>query len=109
MHPNGANGHILLGNTYPSNYAQQYWLPRLGATYTPNPDTVLRFSAGRYAQQPQNYEIQYNSIEPNLANQLIGFLPYGFDTPFHPAMAQFSNNYDLCTNAIFPGRTCRSR
>jgi hypothetical protein len=64
---------------------------------------VLRFSAGRYAQQPQNYEIQYNSVEPNLANQLIGFIPYGFETPFHASQAQYSNNYDFSYERRFKG------
>ncbi len=103
VHPDGLNGHILLSNQYPSTYSQTYVLPRVGATYTINPDTVLRFSAGRYAQQPQNYEIQYNSIEPNLANQLIGFIPYGFDTPFHASQAQYSNNYDFSYERRFKG------
>ena len=58
---------------------------------------------GRYAQEPQNYEIQYNSIEPNLAHQLIGFLPYGFTTPFHNAQAQFSDNYDFSYERHFQG------
>ena len=95
VHPDGKNGHILFSDKVPSSYTQTYTLPRLGATYTLNPNNVFRFSAGRYAQEPQNYEVEYNTVEPNLASQLIGFLPFGFDTPFHPVSAQFSNNYDL--------------
>ncbi|MDQ6780877.1 MAG: TonB-dependent receptor, partial [Candidatus Eremiobacteraeota bacterium] len=72
-------------------------------TYTLNPDTVLRLSAGRYSQQPQNYEIQYNSFEENLAAQLVGFLPFGFNTPRHDAKAQFSNNYDASIEHHFAG------
>jgi hypothetical protein len=103
VHPDGKNGHLLLSNVYPSTYTQDYWQPRLGVTFTVNPDSVLRFSAGRYAQEPQNYEIQYNSLEENLAAQLVGFLPYGFTTPFHNAQAQFSNNYDLSYERHFKG------
>ncbi|MEO9264385.1 MAG: hypothetical protein ABI282_09835, partial [Candidatus Baltobacteraceae bacterium] len=33
----------------------------------------------------------------------IGFLPYGFTTPFHNAQAQFSNNYDLSYERHFKG------
>ncbi len=94
VHPNGTDG-ILLTNNYPSTYAQSYVEPRISATYTINPNSVLRASAGRYAQQPQNYEIQYNSAEPNLASELLGFIPFGFSSPLHEAQAQFSNNYDL--------------
>jgi hypothetical protein len=94
VHPNGTDG-ILLTNNYPSAYAQSYAEPRLSATYTLDNDTVLRISAGKYAQQPQNYEIQYNSVEPNLASELLGFIPFGFSSPLHEAEAQFSYNYDF--------------
>ncbi len=103
VHPDGLNGHILMTDTVPSSYTQSYFLPRVGATYTLNAQNVLRFSAGRYAQEPQNYEVEYNTLEPNLAAQLIGFLPFGFNTPFHPVSAQFSNNYDLSWEHQFSG------
>jgi Carboxypeptidase regulatory-like domain/TonB dependent receptor len=103
VHPDGKDGHLLISNVYPSVYNQNYWQPRIGMTFTANPDTVFRISAGRYAQEPQNYEIQYNSLEENLASELIGFLPYGFTTPFHDAQAQFSDNYDLSYERHFKG------
>ena len=93
VHPNGTDG-ILLTNNYPSGYSQTYFLPRLSLTYTASPDTVFRASVGRYAQQPQNYEIQYATAQPNLASSLLGFIPFGFSSPLHQAQAQFSNNYD---------------
>jgi hypothetical protein len=95
VHPDGKDGHLLLSNVYSPVLSQSFLLPRTGLTYTLDPQTVLRFSASRYAQQPQAYEIQYNSLEENLANQLIGFLPYGFTTPRHDAQPQYSNNYDF--------------
>ncbi len=103
VHPDGKDGHLFLSNTYPLTYVQNYWQPRIGMTFTANPDTVFRISAGRYAQEPQNYEIQYNSLEENLASELIGFLPYGFTTPFHNAQAQFSDNYDFSYERHFKG------
>ncbi len=103
VHPDGLNGHILLTDAFSPTYVQSYFSPRLGLTYTIDPNTVLRFSAGRYAQEPQDYEIEYNSLEPNLAAQLIGFLPFGFNTPFHGAQAQFSNNYDFSYEHQFKG------
>ena len=42
VHPDGKNGHLLLSNVYPPIYSQNYWQPRIGITYTVNPDTVLR-------------------------------------------------------------------
>ncbi len=102
VHPNGTDG-ILLTNVYPPSYTVAYAEPRLSATYTVSPDTVLRFSAGRYAQQPQNYEIQYNTAEPNLASSLLGFIPFGYDSPLHQALPQFSNNYDVSFEHHFSG------
>ncbi len=102
VHPNGTDG-ILLTNTYPSSYSQSYVEPRLSATYTISPDIVLRASAGRYAQQPQNYEIQYNTAQPNLASTLLGFIPFGYSSPLHPSTAQFSNNYDFSYEQHFKG------
>ncbi|MDQ2866267.1 MAG: TonB-dependent receptor [Candidatus Eremiobacteraeota bacterium] len=103
VHPDGLDGHLLFTNNYPLNYSQNYLQPRVGFTYTFNPDTVVRVSAGRYAQEPQNYEVQYDDMKQNLAADLIGFLPYGFTTPFHDAKAQFSDNYDLSYERHFKG------
>ena len=103
VHPDGQNGHLLLSNVTIRRCVQTFFMPRVGMTYTVNPDTVLRFSAGRYAQEPQAYEIQYNSAEENLANQLIGFFPYGFTTPRHDAQPQYSNNFDFSYEHHFRG------
>jgi len=103
VHPDGKDGHLLLSNIYNPTLVQTYVLPQTGFTYTVDPLTVLRFSGGRYAQQPQAYEIQYNSLEENLANELIGFLPYGFTTPRHDAQPQYSNNYDFSFEHRFRG------
>lgn len=102
VHPNGTDG-ILLTNVYPPTYSQSYVEPRLSATYTVNADTVLRASAGKYAQQPQNYEIQYNTLQPNLASALLGFIPFGYSSPLHEAQAQFSYNYDFSYEHHFKG------
>jgi hypothetical protein len=102
VHPNGTDG-ILLTNAYPNFYAVSYLLPRVSATYTVNPDVVLRASAGRYAQQPQNYEIQYNTAQPNLASTLLGFIPFGYSSPLHETQPQYSDNYDLSYEQRFKG------
>jgi hypothetical protein len=103
VHPDGKDGHIFLSDQVPPSYTQSYFLPQIGLTYQAGSDTVVRLSAGRFAQEPQNYEIEYNSLEPNLAAELIGFIQFGFNTPFHPAQAQFSYNYDASLEHQFPG------
>jgi hypothetical protein len=103
VHPDGKSGHVLLTDQFNPTYVQSYAEPRVGATYTLDPDTVLRFSAGRFAQEPQNYEIEYNGTQENLAAGLVGFLPFGFNTPRHDAGAQFSNNFDFSYEHQFRG------
>jgi Carboxypeptidase regulatory-like domain/TonB dependent receptor len=103
VHPDGLNGHLLLSNVYNPTIVQTYLEPRIGATYTLSPNTVLRASAGRYVQQPQAYEVQYNTNEENLAAQLMGFLPYGYTTPRHDSYPQYSNNFDLSLEHRFTG------
>jgi hypothetical protein len=104
VHPDGKDGHLLLNNNYPSSISDYAFTPRIGATYTINPDTVLRFSAGRYAQEPETYQVQYNAKDNNLAFMLFqAFWQYGYTTPLHNALVQYSNNYDASYERRFKG------
>jgi|SRR5580700_5163695 hypothetical protein len=104
VHPDGKDGHLLLSNSYPSSVADYAFTPQLGMTYTVNPDTVLRLSAGRYAQEPQTYQVQYNAKDNNLAYDLFqAFWQYGYTTPLHNAQVQYSDNYDLSYERRFKG------
>ena len=95
VHPDGKSGHLLLSNTYSPVVTHDAFTPRIGATYALNNDTVVRLSAARYAQQPPTFQVQYSSKQNNLAYSLFqGFWQYGFTTPRHDALVQFSNNYD---------------
>ncbi len=71
--------------------------PRIGGTYTFGPDDVLRFSAGRYSQAANAAFQQYNSLQQNLPNALLGslFYKFGFTTPNHIIRPSISNNYDI--------------
>ncbi|HXM19281.1 MAG TPA: TonB-dependent receptor [Candidatus Tumulicola sp.] len=71
--------------------------PRIGGTYTLNPDDVLRFSAGRYSQPANAAFQQYNTLEQNLFGQLIGglFFKFGYNSPNHTIRPSISYNYDL--------------
>ncbi|HLI97753.1 MAG TPA: TonB-dependent receptor, partial [Candidatus Baltobacteraceae bacterium] len=103
VHPDGKSGHILLTDQFNPTYLQNYFEPRVGATYTIDPNTVLRFSAGRYYQQPQTYSLEYNTEQANLPALLVGFLQYGFNTPFHPTLPQVADNYDFSYEHQFAG------
>lgn len=70
--------------------------PRVGATYTVNPTTVVRASYGRYAEAPNAAFEQYNFLQANDLSSLAIFGAYGLPTtPGHDVRPQISNNYDL--------------
>jgi hypothetical protein len=95
VHPDGKDGHLLLSNQYDPHVSDNAFTPQLGATYTINNDTVLRLSAGRFAQEPETYQVQYNAKDSNLAYDLFqAFWQYGYTTPRHDPAVQYSNNFD---------------
>jgi hypothetical protein len=77
--------------------------PRIGATYTLNPLTVLRASYGKYIEQPSAAYVQYNSLQQNLPSQLAVFYPYGFYTPGHEVRPSISYNTDFSLEHQFKG------
>src|SRR5580700_7552070 len=104
VHPDGLDGHLLLSNNYSPTLTDYAFTPSLGMTYTLNPDTVLRFSAGRYAQEPETYQVQYNAKDNNLAYDLFqAFWQYGYTTPKHDPLVQYSDNYDFSYERRFKG------
>ncbi len=99
VHPNGkAQNGInapLWTLSYPSTYAPATWEPRLSGTYTLSPDTVLRFSAGRYAEPPLSAAVNYLYAGGSGVNLWGGFMNLGFFSPFHPIAVQTSGQYDF--------------
>jgi hypothetical protein len=77
--------------------------PRIGATYTLNSDSVLRFSYGKYAEAPNAAFEQYNVLQQNLAGYDNRFQASGFDTTSRPIRPAVSNNYDLSLEHHFAG------
>jgi Carboxypeptidase regulatory-like domain/TonB dependent receptor/TonB-dependent Receptor Plug Domain len=73
--------------------------PRVAATYTLNPDNVLRFSAGKYDQAPNTAFEQYTYYDQNTPSggifNLKNFYTLGFTQPTHPIYPETSWNYDL--------------
>ncbi len=72
--------------------------PRIGATFTIDPTTVVRASYGRYAQAPNSAFEQYDALQanqPNLLYNTYGFQAYGFNSSLHAVGPEVSNNYDL--------------
>ena len=76
--------------------------PRLGATYSFDPATVVRVSYGRYAQAPNTAYEQYNYLQPNNLGNLINFGLNGLPTtPGHDVRPPVSNNYDFSIERQF--------
>ena len=71
--------------------------PRIGGTYSFSADDVLRFSAGRYSQAGNAAFQQYNSLDQDLPEHLLGplFYRFGFNTPNHTVRPSISYNYDV--------------
>ena len=69
--------------------------PRLSFTYTIDPDTVVRGSAGKYARAEGSSYYQYNTYQQNLASFIAQFYPYGYHTPDHAIYPDTSDNFDL--------------
>jgi len=81
--------------------------PRLGATFSLDPNTVLRASYGRFAEPPNSAYEQYNVLQSEAPATLYGtygFQQYGFDTPNHNIPPATSNNYDFSVEHQFPGQ-----
>ncbi len=96
VHPDGLNGHRLLSNAYDHTLTNNVFSPRLAATYTVDPYTVLRASYGKYSQPISSAFTQYNTLQPNLATFLFNtFWKYGFTSPRHDVVPSVSDNYDF--------------
>ena len=97
VHPNGQNGAPLftVGNT--ANLDAKYISPRLGLTYTVNPDTVIRIAAGQQVEPANTASVQYlNKSGRSAATFNAGaFINYGYFTPSHDQQMQVGKSVDL--------------
>ncbi|MBV8638490.1 MAG: TonB-dependent receptor [Candidatus Eremiobacteraeota bacterium] len=85
--------------TNPGNvpdYVVARWQPRISFTYTVNPNSVIRGSAGVYARPPNSSWVQYNVVQEDLPVYLgTHFAAYGYTAPEHSIRPDTSYNYDL--------------
>ncbi len=85
-----------LVNTSGGSYTVARFEPRMGVTFTVDPESVLRASFGIYARPPNSSWVQYNTLEQNLPWYLGDhFYGYGFNSPDHIIRPDTSYNYDL--------------
>jgi hypothetical protein len=99
VHPNGKTQDGVAAPNFtaasPSSYTLNYWEPRVSATYTFNPDTVVRASAGRFTQPPISASVQYLSASGDNRSVWSSTIPLGFYSPFHPLPGISSAQYDM--------------
>jgi hypothetical protein len=94
--PLGQSPYGALINVSGGSYTLARFQPRLGTTYTLDPNSVLRASFGIYARPPNSSVAQYNTLQQNLPAFLGShFYGYGFNTPDHLVRPDTSYNYDL--------------
>jgi TonB dependent receptor/Carboxypeptidase regulatory-like domain len=87
--------HTNLANSAGGTISQRIWQPRFGATYTLNPDTVLRATYGRYARPAATSYQEYSTIQQNSPMFISTFVNMGYNTPNHNLRADTANNFDL--------------
>ncbi len=93
-----------LANPGAPDYVAARFQPRFSFTYTLNPDTVVRGSAGVYARPPNSSWVQYNVVQQDLPVYLGNhFAAFGFTTPEHSIRPDTSYNYDLSLEKHFKG------
>ncbi len=99
VHPNGTTQDGVAAPSFtansPSSYNLHYWSARYSATYTQSPDTVWRFSGGRFIEPPISASTQYTNESGNNTAQWANFMDLGFFSPFHNTPSQTSAQYDL--------------
>ncbi len=86
-----------------TGFSHPEWSPRVGGTYSFDPNDVLRFNYGRFTQPTQTAYEQYTNASGLGAAKFdfTYFWGLGFDTPTHDNPVQVSNNYDLVVREAF--------
>ena len=95
VHPDGLGSDPLFTDVSPPSYDMFFWSARAALTYNSDPNTVWRFSAGRYAEPPLTASVQYFNASGNNTSQWANFMLFGFLSPFHPIPGETSAQYDL--------------
>jgi len=99
VHPNGTTQDGVAAPAFvatsPNSYNLNYWSARYSATYTESPDTVWRFSGGRFIEPPISASVQYLNKSGDNLGQWANFMSLGFFSPFHNVPAQTSGQYDF--------------
>jgi hypothetical protein len=58
VHPDGLSGHLYYTDAVPASFTNTVFAPSIGATYTFNPDTVIKFSVGKGADPIHTSDVE---------------------------------------------------
>ncbi len=95
---------VNMQNVPSQRFSYDVLQPRLGMTYTLDPNTVVRASYGKYNEQPSSAYQQYDALQQNLPSFLgPEFYSYGFNTPGHAVRPSVSYNADFSLEHSFKG------
>ncbi len=90
-----------------STLTKSTFSPRVGFTYTANPDTVVRFTYGRYTQPTPTYAEQVLTYVDGYRQAVNVFnskyYNNGLTSTIHDNPIQYSNNWDLSLEHHFKG------
>ena len=94
--PSGTSPVNLLLHS-PKSESNSVFEPRIGATFSLNPDSVVRASYGTYARPPNASWVQYGVTQEDLASYIGSrfYSQYGFTSPAHDLRPDTSHNVDL--------------
>ncbi len=101
LHPNGTvqagQQSLLYSDKSDAVLTKRIVEPRLGGTYTFNPDSVLRFSIGRYANPFNTATAQYKNAnaKTEATFDFQAFFGLGFTRPEHDVQPSVSTNADM--------------
>ncbi|HEV3086536.1 MAG TPA: TonB-dependent receptor [Candidatus Elarobacter sp.] len=68
--------------------------PRVGATFTVNPDNVLRASYGRFVQPPETSSVEATNVQSGTPSTLF-YSNFGFASFARPILPEYSYNTDF--------------
>ncbi len=96
LHPDGLGTHLLFAASGASALSHDAISPRFASTYRLDPDTLVRFSAGRYVQAPASAFEQYLDVNGarTAQNDFAQFFALGFTSPVHDNPLQTSTDVD---------------
>ncbi len=100
VHPDGLNGHLYYTDAVPAKLANTVFEPSIGATFTFDPDTVLKFDVGKGADPVHASDVE--SLD--LSGAQLAAISFGGDySVAHHLKPRTATNVDFSYERHFKG------